>query len=203
MPYINARLPLQMELNAVRREVEKGLVLNRADNGKVFTNQRHAQATFEYEVGYPPQGYEASVITEVKTLYRVSRGGELPFRFRDFDPSMSRWDMEAIYTCDGTDTLFQCRKYWTVGGQSAEHLITKPVSPISVYLNGVLQTSGVTVNYDTGVITFTSAPANGDVLSLDGYFDILVRFDDAYEAEGLTHLLEQGGSLKLIEDPDL
>src|SRR3990167_3244425 len=191
MAYINARLPTQMELNAVRREVEKGLVLNRADNGKVFTNQRHAQASFEYEVSYPAQGYSATVIDDVKTLYRVSRGGELPFRFRDFDPNMSQWDVaEALYTCDGVATVYKCRKFWAVGGQNAEHIITKPASPVKVYLNSVEQTSGVSINYDTGVITFTTAPANGDILSLDGYFDILVRFDDAYEAEGLTHLLE-------------
>lgn len=56
--------------------------------------------------------------------------------------------------------------------------ITKPVSgSVKIYVNAVLQTSGVSVNYTTGLVTFVSAPASGAAITADFEFDVPVRFD--------------------------
>ncbi|PNA40956.1 DUF2460 domain-containing protein, partial [Pseudomonas sp. MPR-AND1A] len=60
--------------------------------------------------------------------------------------------------------------------------ITRPLSgtvKIYKYISSawVEQTSGVSVNFSTGVVTFTTAPANGVALGWCGQFDVPVRFD--------------------------
>jgi len=40
-----------------------------------------------------------------------------------------------------------------------------------------LQTSGVSIDTATGLVTFTTAPANGVLINADFQFDVPVRFD--------------------------
>lgn len=110
----------------------------------------------------------------------------------------------TIAAGDGTTTIFQMTKSYTIGTQVILRLIAKPiVSPaIQIYVNGVLQT--VTVNYTidttTGLVTFTSAPGSGQTLTWTGQFDVPVRFG----ADILEYALDEGGlydvqSIPLIE----
>ena len=48
---------------------------------------------------------------------------------------------------------------------------------MQVYLNNVLQSTGYTVDYNTGLITFSSAPGNTVQVSVACEFDVPVRFD--------------------------
>jgi uncharacterized protein (TIGR02217 family) len=202
--YLNVRLPLQMELNSKRRETEEGLQINRLANGRERRNMRYAQSVLEYEIGFPPQGYEDTVILEVKNLFRVSRGGNIPFRFRDFDPTMSALSLEPIGVGDAIETEFQVKKTWTLDGQTATRIITKPAPTLSVYKNGGLQTltTHYTIDYGTGLITFVTPPGVGQVVAVTGFFDILVRFNKEYEAAGITHLLEGAEPFTLTEVND-
>jgi uncharacterized protein (TIGR02217 family) len=110
----------------------------------------------------------------------------------------------AIVNGDGTTTVFQMVKSYTMGTQVIPRLISKPiVSPaIQIYVNGVLQT--VTVNYTidttTGLVTFTSAPGGGQTITWTGQFDTPVRF----AADILEYALDDGGlydvqSIPLVE----
>lgn len=49
--------------------------------------------------------------------------------------------------------------------------------PPSIYKAGVLQTSGYTVDLNTGMVTFATAPAGGVVLSWTGAYYQRVRFE--------------------------
>jgi uncharacterized protein (TIGR02217 family) len=56
--------------------------------------------------------------------------------------------------------------------------IVKPVlGTVQVYKNSVLQTTGVSVNAATGVVTFAAAPTAGQVITASFQFDVPVRFD--------------------------
>jgi len=71
----------------------------------------------------------------------------------------------------------------------------------SIYVNGTLQTAGTayTLNAATGVVTFTSAPANGAMLTWTGQFARVVRFvDDTLDFERFLNLAWKGGTIKLI-----
>ena len=48
---------------------------------------------------------------------------------------------------------------------------------VDIYVDAVLQASGVTVDTTTGIVTFTTAPLVGEVISADFEFDVPVRFD--------------------------
>jgi uncharacterized protein (TIGR02217 family) len=69
-----------------------------------------------------------------------------------------------------------------------------------VYVNDVLVTTGYTVNYDTGVITFSSPVTNGHTVKVRGEFDVPVRFDsDKLELTLEAFELETMDSIPLVE----
>ena len=56
--------------------------------------------------------------------------------------------------------------------------ITKPVAgTVKVYLDGIEQASGWSVDTTTGLVTFGTAPASGVEVTADFDFDVPVRFD--------------------------
>lgn len=200
MTFINSRLPVEVEINATRRETEPGTSIVKTDSGHEVVNIRHAQNQLAYDISYPTDDYTGQVAAAVKAMWKASRGG-IPFLFRDWDPVNSELTNEVIGVKDGTTTKFQITKTWTVGGQSQVRKITRPVSPIVVKLNGVVLNSGYTVDYTTGIITFSS-PTGTETISVSGTYDIPVRFDGGYEATGLAAFLEHIDNLTLIEVPE-
>lgn len=120
-------------------------------------------------------------------FFRARQGKSQGFRFKDWG------DYKATHTAltvngvttqgqlgDGTGgegAAYQMNKIYTSGGTTVTRKITKPTGTISIYKNGVLQTTGYTLGSTTGIVTFSSAPGGGDTLLWGGEFDIAVRFD--------------------------
>lgn len=78
-------------------------------------------------------------------------------------------------TGNGTSTQFQLARL--IGGQGID--ILQNVNGITVYVNGAMKTAGADYGISaTGVITFTSAPANGATLTWSGSFVYLCLFDE-------------------------
>ena len=87
---------------------------------------------------------------------------------------------------NASQTVFPLYAKHGVGALSHDHRITKPMaggltyvtgaSTIKIFVNGVLQSSGVTVSSTTGLVTFSSAPANAAVLKWSGEFHVPVSF---------------------------
>jgi uncharacterized protein (TIGR02217 family) len=79
--------------------------------------------------------------------------------------------------------------------------ITKPVAgTVKVYLAGVQQMSGWSVNTTTGIITFTTAPGNGVAVSADYEFDVPVRFDTDRMAVTIEQInLHQWSGIPIVE----
>lgn len=198
MSFINERLPTQVEINAVRREREPVDIV-KTDGGYEVRNVRHSQGLYEYEISFPTGDYDASVSVSVKNMFKASRGGLYPFRFRDWDSENNTLTDELIGTGNGTATVFQITKTWTVGGQSQVRNITRPVPAFTVKVNDVTLGSGYSINYATGIITFTSPVTNAHTIKVSGVYDIPVRFDLTFEATGLTGFLEHIDRLTLVE----
>lgn len=112
------------------------------------------------------------------------------FRFKDFTDWKSCAPLaavvptdQAIGTGDGSATAFALTKTYTSGAGSWTRAIAKPVSgTVRVAKDGVEQMSGFSVDTTSGVVTFTSAPANGVAITAGYEFDVPVRFD----ADALT-----------------
>jgi uncharacterized protein (TIGR02217 family) len=198
MSFIDERLPMEVEIGAMRREMED-LRIVRTDSGHEVRNARQAQGWFEYDISFPTGEFDSATIAAVKRMFKASRGGLYAFRFRDWDSENNTLTDEVIGTGDGSDTTFQITHSWTAGGETYTRNITRPVSAITVKLDGVTQVGGYSVSYSTGIITFTPAVSNGVEVSVSGTYDIPVRFDRSLESQAPTGWLEHIEGITLIE----
>ena len=88
----------------------------------------------------------------------------------------------VIGTGDGSTVAFQLKKRYSAGGLNYDRKITRPISgTVSIGKAGVLQTltTHYTINHDTGVVTFTSAPSNGQSITAGFHFYVPVDFVDS------------------------
>lgn len=136
------------------------------------SNWSAARARYNVAHGVKTQGQ----LSELIAFFRARKGRAFGFRFKDWS------DYEAaqmlIGIGDGAQTQYQLVKQYNSGGESETRTIHKPVAgSISIYVNDALQTSGVSINTQTGIVTFTSAPASGALIHADFAFDVPVRFD--------------------------
>ena len=186
MSFINARLPTKVEIGAMRRDVEEIEIVT-TDGGWEQRNARRAQSLLEFDISFPHADREDATFLAVKAMFKAARGSGLAFRFRDWS------DYEAVAavfgTGDGVATAFQLGVPYTAGSETHTRRITRPVTPVSIFIDGV-ETFGATVNYSTGAVSILPAPADGAVLTWTGEFDVPVRFDGPLSIAGpSTHLL--------------
>jgi len=112
----------------------------------------------------------------LQAFFRSHYGKAYGFRFKDWSGYQAVG--QNIGTGNGVLTSFQLTKTYTSGAYNYSREIKKPVSgTVKIYLNSVLQSSGYSVDYSTGLITFTVAPSTGVIVSADFEFDVPVRFD--------------------------
>ncbi len=139
-------------------------------------------------------------LTFLKQVFLACRGQLHSFKVKDYS------DFKAVNEVfgegDGATVAFQLSKTSTWGAASYVRTITKPVSGITVTVNGVV--TAASVDLGTGIVTFSVAPAAGAILRWSGEFRIPVRFNnDALnttidnKSQGGDFLLN--GSVDLIE----
>lgn len=195
VPFIEERFPVNVS------EGSKG---GPGFNTTVFTSQsgfeqrnsNWANSRAQYDVSY---GIRDKVdLDAVLAFFFVMRGRATGFRFKDWgDYQITNGN---IGTGTGAQTIFQIVKKYTVGANTYTRTINKIVTgTLQVFVNGVLQTltTHYTVNMNTGVITFVTAPPNGQAVTVTCEFDVPVRFDvdslpiswEAFEIEGSEGIL--------------
>ena len=140
------------------------------------------------------RSYDASLgIRDIDDLYEVihffeGRRGKLHgFRWKDWsdwkscppgDP-VSAVD-QVIGTGDGVNKIFQAKKIYSAGANEWTRDIKKLVTgSVRVSVNNVEKTitTDFTVDYNTGVITFVTAPPNTHTVKAGFEFDVPVRFN--------------------------
>jgi uncharacterized protein (TIGR02217 family) len=85
---------------------------------------------------------------------------------------------EVLGTGDALETNFQIVKEYDDGSYQYSRTLTKIVSgSVSVFIDGVAQGAGWSVNINTGVIAFAVAPGGGEVVSATFQFDVPCRLD--------------------------
>lgn len=114
-------------------------------------------------------------IDELIIFFRKMRGKAYAFRFKDWADFLAT--AQEIGVGDGAHKNFQLVKNY----DSSSRIISKPVSgSVTVYIDGVEQTSGVAVDSTSGIVSFVTAPAVDEVITADFEFDVPVRFDTDY-----------------------
>lgn len=176
--HINASLPEEVEIGAIRIDPDfESTEIVRTDGNREVRNIRTSQSLLRFEITYPHSEQDANYLA-VKAAYKAARGGTHSFDFQDH--SEFEATNEPFGVGDGAETVFNLYKNYTFGGETHSRRIYRPVSPIALKANGVTISSGYSVNYSTGVVTFTSPPADEAVLTWTGEFNIPVRFDSPF-----------------------
>ena len=137
----------------------------------------------------------------LQSFLKVTRGRLYGFRVRDWSDFIVGYEgyftgaadtPQVIGTGNGSQTVFQLNKSYSSGGNTYSRKITRPrvdsIAPLKVYLNATLQSSGYTVDWETGLITFSTAPGSGVLVKWSGVFDIPARFDSDSNGLNLTAL---------------
>lgn len=195
---IDDRLPDDIECGARARPRFSTEIVT-TDGGWEVRNSRWAYPLHEFEFNLSPNPRDAEDFLHFRDLFYAAGGSDEAFLFK-------HW---ADYQAEGTpigvggdgETAFQLSKAYSRGAITRTRKITRPVSgTVAIYLGGVAQPSGWSVDTATGIVTFDAAPGNGVEITADFEFDVPVRFaDDEIELVGLTDVLEQPVNITLIE----
>jgi uncharacterized protein (TIGR02217 family) len=119
----------------------------------------------------------------IVAFFHARNGRARGFRFKDWAdykaPAALTNGTQGLMspaTGDGANAIFQLQKSYSSGGQTYLRKITKPIAVgLLAYKNGV--SAAYTLDTATGLLTFTSAPGAGVVVTWDGQFDVPARFD--------------------------
>jgi len=167
-------------------------------------NMNWEDARCQYDVSYGIK--DKTDMGVVLNFFYAMRGKAIGFRYKDW--SDYKLTQELIGLGDGTTVAFQIIKTYAASTQEYVRTIRKVVTPVvgppailfEVYVNDVLQSSGYTVNYNTGIITFDVAPTAAATIKVTCEFDVPVRFDtDEMEITEEAWELESWDSIPLIE----
>ena len=138
-------------------------------------------------------------IDELIAFFRARRGKAYGFRFKDWTDYKATGQL--LGTGDDVLTQFQLVKHYPSGSVIEVRTITKPVAgTVKVYLDGVEQLSGWSVDTTTGLVTFGTAPALGVEVTADFEFDVPVRFDTDHMAVTIeTYRLHAWQQIPIVE----
>jgi len=164
-------------------------------------NQNWAQSRCSYNVAHGVKNQAQLKI--LIAFFRARKGKAYGFRFKDWSDfqAVSQICVPAI---KGAPLVYQLQKtYVDAYGYTDVRTIKKPVQgTVKVYVDGVPQTTGYSVDYVTGRITFVDVPIG--IVSADYEFDVPCRFDtdsmpinldnwDCYSWNGITVVEIKGG----------
>ena len=105
-------------------------------------------------------------------FYNQCYGGGIAFQYTD--PDDKSVTAQGFGIGDGTSTIFQLVR--TLGG--FVEAVYAPTGSPQIYVAGVLQVSGYTIDPNFGTVTFTTAPTSGQLLTWTGSYNWWCNFED-------------------------
>ncbi len=174
-------------------------------SGHEKRNQNWSFPRHRYDVAYGVK--QLSDLEDLITYLHAMTGRTHGFRFKDWADFKSCKTSEtvddqdqALGSGDAAEDEFQIIKTYTEGSLSLARYITKPVSgTVTVALDGVNQASGWSVDTATGIITFSTPPGAGVVVSAGYEFDVPVRFDIDHLSTQITDYQMGTATAPMIE----
>lgn len=170
-------------------------------SGYESRNANWGQMRYKYNAAMGVR--DSAQLDDLIHWFNAMQGRQHGFRFKDWTDYASAefgvtvaFDDQVIGVGDGTTVAFQVIKSYTQGSQTRERVISKLVTgTVKAGVNAVEKTitTDFTVNYNTGIITFTSPPGNGLSVTAGFEFDVPVRFDIDQLSISIEHY--QTGSL--------
>lgn len=182
MAFIDIRFPTNISYgSAGGPKYNTSVIVVKSGREKRNINWNYPRIEFDVSYGI----LEFSDLENLIAFFHIVQGKGYTFRFKDFsdykscnvDTTPSHNDQTITPVGESTTEyqIYKTYSYTTHARQSRK--ITKPVEgTVCVGIDGTEQTSGWSMDYSTGIITFDSAPGTATVTA--GYeFDIEARFD--------------------------
>jgi len=184
MAFLDTRFPEQIAYRARGGPVFNTSVA-RVRSGRETRGQLWQYPLHRYDVGSGARTLDD--LDDIVDFFYIAAGRFSGWRYKDWRDYKSTdgmidttiGDDQDIGVGDGIEVDFQAIKTYTRGALSFTRRVTRLVAgTVQVYLDGVLQASGFTIDHDTGIITFAVAPAATVRVSLGYEFDVPCRFTD-------------------------
>ena len=151
--------------------------IGESDNGQEQRSLRWTVPKYDYsaDIRLIVNQVGSLGLNDLVAFFRLAKGPYHTFRFKDW--ADFRAVDSFIATADGVATAYQLRKTYQYGSNYEYRPITKPVADTLVVKVNSTVVSNYTLDSSTGIITFSSAPTNGDTISASFDFDVQVRFN--------------------------
>lgn len=174
-------------------------------SGSEFRNQNWSESRAEFNASSGLQSQDELAL--LISFFQARAGRTHSFRYRDWSDYTSALNHiddatstdQVIGIGDGVATSFQLKKFYPSGPVSRERIITKPVVGSVVAAIQGIDTTNFTVNSLTGIITFDTAPADGDSISVGFVFDVPARFDTDMLSVSLDTYQSGSVSVPIVE----
>lgn len=166
-------------------------------SGHERRNANWSQARGRWNVAHGLKRREQ--VAELIAFFRARMGRAYGFRFKDWTDYQAL--AQTLGTSDGTTSSFQLAKRYASGSEIVTRIIAKPVAGmVKLYRDGVLATSGWSVEAATGLVSFAAVPAAGVIVTADFEFDVPARFDtDQMDLTVETYELGSWGQIPVVE----
>lgn len=205
MPFHEIQFPTDMCIGS-RGGPGFSTYITELDSGTEQRVSRWSTPRYQYDIAYTVKRF--TQLAALRKFYNARMGCTYGFRYKDFVDFCSTADGlllsdglgaaivtnvdQSLGTGDGSTTQFQLTKTYSDGVGTVPRIISKPVhtnggghgnGTVVIAIGAVSQTTGWTVNSTSGIVTFTSAPSIGAVITAGFQFDVPVRFDKAIDQE--------------------
>lgn len=145
-----------------------------------YNGNEQRNADWEYEGGSWVLGAHRvtrAQLDYVKTFFRARRGKAVGFRIKNYADYVL--PKTPIGIGDGSTVAFQIVQVFDTGFGDAYTLPRRKIvgGTLTVYVDDVVQPSGWSADYDTGIVTFAVAPSIDAVIAVQCEYDTAVRFD--------------------------
>ena len=178
----DVRFPLDIARRA-RAVVGRRTEVVALASGHERRNARWARARRRWQVGYGIKTLDD--LHTVIAFFEARKGRLHGFRFRDWTDFKSCPPQgtpaptdQTLAIADGLSKNFPLIKNYGDAAASETRRITRPVpGTVRVAIDGAEQTTGWTLNADTGMVIFSTRPAAGAVVTAGYEFDVPARFD--------------------------
>jgi uncharacterized protein (TIGR02217 family) len=146
----------------------------------------------------PSAGYDE--LRTVLGFFMLCQGAFGTFLFRDASDCEVTGQLMGIG--DASRTVFQLQRAMgtTIPGGGFAEPIVAPDIVNAIYLNGIVQNPEIySVDEDSGLVSFDTAPESGAIVSADFTYFFRCRFtDDKYDFENFMHRLWQLKKINFI-----
>lgn len=195
MDFHNVRFPTAISYGAVGGP-KFSTTVQTLNSGYEQRNINWADARREYQFDVSPARQESW--EALLAFFHARRGRAYGFRLKDF--ADYKLVQGYVGTGDGVERTFQTVKLYGEIHPYTRRLTRLVAGTVSVFLDDTAQFGGWSVNENTGVISFVTAPAEGVVIKVSAEFDVPVRFDtDLMAAAFAGPDLHNWQQVKLLE----